>query len=73
MKAIDLKICPTIRIKDVSIWDEIRFNLFHNNIEMNKRNLRRKRNESCDNSWEIFGIVFVKIGCLSRTFRNIRS
>ena len=36
MKSIGLKSCPAIRIKNVSIQDEIRFNLFHNSIETNK-------------------------------------
>lgn len=42
MKAIGLKTSPAIRIKDVSIQDEIRFNLFHNSIETNKTNVTIK-------------------------------
>ncbi|MGL5901484.1 MAG: ParB N-terminal domain-containing protein [Cetobacterium sp.] len=42
MKAIGLKTCPAIRIKDVSTQDEIRFNLFHNSIETNKTNVTIK-------------------------------
>ncbi|MGL5904407.1 MAG: ParB N-terminal domain-containing protein, partial [Cetobacterium sp.] len=42
MKAIGLKTCPAIRIKNVSIQDEIRFNLFHNSIETNKTNVTIK-------------------------------
>lgn len=42
MKAIGLDVCPAIRIKDVSIQDEIRFNLFHNSIETNKTSVKLK-------------------------------
>ena len=64
MKAIGLKTCPAIRIKNVSIQDEIRFNLFHNSIETNKTNVK------VNNSYDINLEDFTFIDCMHIDFKE---